>query len=104
MNDHDLRILKSVLAGYHDEGWGYWQLGRSIDLLGIGTVTVVEHQQGSTTYDDGTPTVIIFKVGRDQETLFFRKSGYVDSYSYDINWTGEFCEVRPVEKVTYDYV
>jgi hypothetical protein len=104
MNEHEIKLLRAVLGGYEEDGWGFWTLGKSIDIAGVGLVTVAKYEPGSADYDDGVPTVIIFQVDRNDGTLFFRKSGYRDSYDYDISWSGEFRQVKPVERVVYDYV
>ena len=101
----ELNGLRALLTGWSD-GWDYWTKGVQEKLpFGLGTIEVIEYQHGSSDYDDGVPYVIIFKlVSFTGDVRYFRKSGYVSSYTYDISWSGEFREVKPIEKVTYEYV
>lgn len=110
-NANHTRLLRAILAGWNDvEGWDYWGEGMSETIPMIGQVEVVNYEFGSSDYDDGKPYVIIFKVTIhdeykfDDEVHYFRKSGYTESYSGEINWSGEFREVVPKEKVVYEYV
>lgn len=103
MNEQQANILRAILAGYSDSlGWSYWGFGRSLSIPGIGTVSVIKSETPDD--DSGLPAVIIFKLETNGEFLYFRKSGYVDSYDEDVNWTGEFRQVKPVERTVYDYV
>jgi hypothetical protein len=104
MNEVNFKILKAILAGFDNSGWDYWSLDKTMDIPGLGNLKVTKVDPGSRVYDDGVPTVIIFELNHNGETLYFRKSGYQDSYGYDTDWTGEFRQVKPVEKVIYDYV
>lgn len=102
MNEQQVNMLRAILAGYDDSaGWDYWHFGRSLDIPGIGKVSVIKNDTPND--DSGLPAVIIFKVEFNGEFLYFRKSGYVDSYDYDVNWTGEFRQVKPVERKVIDF-
>jgi hypothetical protein len=105
MNEKDLKILRAVLAGYDDLGWSYWVAGKTLEIPGFGTIGVVKFDPGSATYGDDTSAVIIFELFTDfAETLYFRKFGYHDSYDDQINWFGEFRQVKPTKKTIYEYV
>jgi hypothetical protein len=106
MNETKRKILEAVLSGFSADGWDYWIPVRSLDIPGYGRVEVVSFTVGSFDYQDGTPSVIVFKLTdkHSTEVKYFRKSGYVTSYGEECDWAGEFIEVKPVERTVVEYV
>jgi hypothetical protein len=103
MNSFEINILRAVLAGFEESyGWDYWNEDTSLSIPGLGYVVCIEKYVPQE--DSGRPANLVFSVLRNNETLYFRKSAYYDSYD-GVDWkTGEFRQVKPVEKVVYDYV
>ncbi|AXK86568.1 hypothetical protein SAMN05421776_11718 [Nocardia farcinica] len=114
-DDHEL-YKAFYLIHHHKKSWGWWvhMHGRpsSETITGLGKVRVVDVIEDNRTdyYGDGYGSGSTAKAGitfeveyPDFTTRHFRKEGEYDSYggvSYD---HGDFYEVRPVEKVVFDF-
>jgi hypothetical protein len=102
MNETEVNILRAVLAGFNVNGWNHWEVDRCLSIPGIGYVVCIEKYVPLE--ESGIPAYLVFSVLHNNETLYFRKSAYYDSYD-GVDWnSGEFRQVKPVEKVVYDYV
>lgn len=103
MNETETSILRAVLGGFNESfGWDHWDEDQSLSVPGIGYVVCIEKYIPAE--DSGRPAKLVFSVLRNNETLYFRKTAYYDSYD-GVRWeSGEFRQVKPVEKVVYEYV
>ncbi len=103
MNETEVNILRAILSGYNQSfGWAYWEEDYNLTISGFGHVSCLEAY--IPVEDSGRPASLVFSVLRDGEVFYFRKTAYYDSYEGVLWNTGEFRQVKPVEKVVYDYV
>lgn len=101
MNEHELKILKAVLAGYNTYGWDAWKEDSAISIPGIGHVVCISRYIPQE--DSGLPGSLVFRVSTVTDTEFFKKTAYFDSYD-GMKWaSGDFRKVFPVTKTVYEY-